>query len=425
MTEHYNLLDTPWLPVRLANGEVREMGLLEVFREAGCISALAETEPPSVIAQYRLLLAITHRALLLEYGAWKDSGRLRWFREGLPIDVVERYLERWRERFWLFHPQYPFMQVAALASAAETCDKQKPWAQISLASANGNTPVVFDHSYDLAPSAVSADRALCALLGFLQFTPGGLVKTVRDSDKAGALANTAAVVPLADSLAKTLCLALHPASGEAAFDLPAWEREALTIPQLAADPILASGPNDRYTRQSRAVLLLPEEEGCVRWIRFAAGQALADDVQAPDPMASYRPGANNSMVRLSFGEGRVFWRDRPAELAAGQRGGWLETGCRSRLGFQPAQHRRRCAVLDAAGRRIGQRPGQTVALALRDRCPACGPARLGGLCQRTAPLYPGIGRPVRRTAQDRRGNARRGVARSCQQGHLGEGSYVV
>lgn len=115
------------------------MGLLEVFREAGCISALAETEPPSVIAQYRLLLAITHRALLLEYGAWKDSGRLRWFREGLPIDVVERYLERWRERFWLFHPQYPFMQVAALASAAETCDKQKPWAQISLASANGNT----------------------------------------------------------------------------------------------------------------------------------------------------------------------------------------------------------------------------------------------------------------------------------------------
>lgn len=119
---------------------------------------------------------------------------------------------------------------------------------------------------------------------------------------------------LADSLAKTLCLALHPASGEAAFDLPAWEREALTIPQLAADPILASGPNDRYTRQSRAVLLLPEEEGCVRWIRFAAGQALADDVQAPDPMASYRPGANNSMVRLSFGEGRVFWRDLPSLL---------------------------------------------------------------------------------------------------------------
>ncbi|MDF5939974.1 type I-E CRISPR-associated protein Cse1/CasA [Pseudomonas aeruginosa] len=39
------------------------MGLLEVFREAERISALAETEPPSLIAQYRLLLAITHRAL--------------------------------------------------------------------------------------------------------------------------------------------------------------------------------------------------------------------------------------------------------------------------------------------------------------------------------------------------------------------------
>lgn len=314
MTEHYNLLDTPWLPVRLASGEVRQMGLLEVFRDAGRISALAETEPPSLIAQYRLLLAITHRALLLERGVWKESARLRWFREGLPCEAMERYLKRWRERFWLFHPQHPFLQVAALASAAETRDKQKPWTQISLASASGNTPVVFDHSCDLAPAAVDAGQALRALLGFLQFTPGGLVKAVRDSDKAGALANTAAVMPLADNLGKTLCLALHPASGSAAEDLPAWERDAPGILQLAAEPTLASGPNDRYTRQSRAVLLLPEEEGSVRWIRFAAGQALADDVQAPDPMASYRPGANNSMVRLSFGEGRAFWRDLPSLL---------------------------------------------------------------------------------------------------------------
>lgn len=313
MSESFNLLDEPWLAVRMHDGQVRELGLLALFELAGEISALAETSPPSLIAQYRLLLAITHRAISQAQGRWTDAERLRWYQDGLPLSAIRDYLQRWRERFWLFHPQYPFMQVAALADAEETRDKLKPWTQISLASANGNAPVVFDHSCDLAPRSINAADALRTLLGFLQFTPGGLVKTLRDSDKAGALANTAAVLPMGDSLAQSLCLALHPPTQTGHEDLPAWERSALNITQLRGDPELASGPNDRYTRQSRAVLLLADDEQRVQWIRFAAGLALGDDVQAPDPMASYRAGSN-SLVRLSFSEGRALWRDLPALL---------------------------------------------------------------------------------------------------------------
>lgn len=307
------LLDEPWLAVRMGDGQVRELGLLEIFEHAGEISALAETSPPSLIAQYRLLLAIAHRAITEAQGRWTDAERMRWYREGLPLAVIRDYLERWRERFWLFHPQHPFLQVAALADAEETRDKLKPWTQISLDSANGNTPVVFDHSCDLAPRSISAAHAARTLLGFLQFTPGGLVKTVRDSDKAGPLSNTAAVMPLGDSLAQSLCLALHPPTQTEHEDLPAWEREVPTIAQLRGDPELATGPNDRYTRQTRAVLLLADNGHRVQWIRFAAGLALADDLQAPDPMASYRAGSN-SLVRLSFTEGRALWRDLPALL---------------------------------------------------------------------------------------------------------------
>jgi CRISPR system Cascade subunit CasA len=43
-------------------------------------------------------------------------------------------------------------------------------------------------------------------------------------------------------------------------------------------------------------------------IRFAEGLALAEDENARDPMTSYRAGTN-SMVRLSFSEGRAVWRD--------------------------------------------------------------------------------------------------------------------
>lgn len=107
MDEAFNLLDEPWLAVRMHDGQVRELGLLALFEQAGEISALAETSPPSLIAQYRLLLAITHRAISQAQGRWTDAERLRWYQDGLPLSAIRDYLQRWRERFWLFHPQYP------------------------------------------------------------------------------------------------------------------------------------------------------------------------------------------------------------------------------------------------------------------------------------------------------------------------------
>lgn len=321
MRSDFNLLDEPWLPVRLADGRVESVGLLRLFRLGGDVVALAETAPPSLIAEYRLLLAIVHRALVRSQGTWTDAQRAGWYRQGLPVDEVCAYLEAWRHRFWLFDDEHPFLQVAALAAAEETKDKRKPWTQVSLASANGNTPVVFDHALDDAPDAIEPAAALAHLLGFLQFTPGGLVKTLRDADKAGALVNTAAVLPVGNTLAQTLCLALHaaPVPGQPEPDLPAWERAPLTLGQLRGDPVLATGPNDRYTRQSRAVLLEREADQQVRWVRFAAGLALGEDPNAPDPMACFRAGTNG-LVRVTFSEGRALWRDLPALVPAPQDG---------------------------------------------------------------------------------------------------------
>lgn len=305
------------MPVRMRDGSTRNMGLLEVFERSGEISALAETEPPSLVAQYRLLLAITHRALTRGLGRWTDSDRAEWYRKGLPVKVIHEYLEHWRERFWLFHPEHPFMQVAALAHADETKDKKKPWTQISLASATGNTPVLFDHSMDDSPVGVSPDKALRCLLGYLQFVPGGLVKVLRGADKSGPLCNSAAVMPTGESLAQSIMLCLHPSPvSDMNHDIPAWERNQFSIAGLLADPMPATGPNDRYTRQSRAVLLIREEDGDVKWIYFAAGYALDDDENAPDPMVCFR-ASKDRMTKLTFNEGRAFWRDLPALVPSG------------------------------------------------------------------------------------------------------------
>ena len=309
-----NLLDTPWLPVRMLDGQVTELSLLELFADASRIEGLAETSPPNLVAMYRLLLAITHRALTRSLGSWTDSDRARWYREGLPTDALIAYLNHWRDRFWLFHPEHPFMQVAALANAEET-RKLKPWTQIALDSANGNAPVVFDHAVDTKPNEVRATDGLRNMLGFLQFTPGGLVQVFRSADKAGPLANTAAVIPVGSRLTETLALGLHPA-GSKADDLPPWERDATTSAELCADPTLAHGTCDRYTRLSRAVLFeqhTSTESGSIGRIRFGAGLALAEDPNAPDPMASYRAGSNG-LVRMTFYEGRALWRDLGALL---------------------------------------------------------------------------------------------------------------
>ncbi len=306
-TMRLNLLDEQWIPVQRVDGRLELVGLVDMFLRASEFTAIADPAPPNVIAIHRLLLAITHRALASGLGAWRDVDRRRWMVEGLPVDLVLVYLERWRDRFWLVHPTHPFMQVAALADAPETRERTKPWTQVSLDRASGNTPVVFDHSVD-AECAPRDPRALLRdLLGFLQFTPGGLVKVLKDSDKAGPLANTAAILPTGPSIAATLVQSMHPHVAGADRDLPAWEQAPVTIAKLRAEAQPCTGPCDRYSRLTRAVLFDVEPVG-VSQVWFAAGLSILEDAAAPDPMASLRAG-HNGMVRIGFGQGRAFWRD--------------------------------------------------------------------------------------------------------------------
>lgn len=306
----FNLLDEPWIPVQTHTGEVYEVSLVDVLLNARDYTALAETSPPNLIALYRLLLAVLHRALTTQHGPWKDADCARWFHEGLPELPIRNYLEHWRERFWLFHPAYPFMQVAALAEEEKTREKLKPWTQLALEMSGGDTPLVFDRSLDSNPEPVRYAHALRSMLGYLQFTPGGLVKTFKTSDFAGPLASTAAVIPVGRSVCETLLLSLHPWSRNSTSDLPAWEANPLSLKNILLAPTLPSGHNDRYTRLTRSILMVPDQHpGVVRFIRYSEGCALQDDTL--DPMVSCRV-VDGEAKRISFTEGRSIWRDLPS-----------------------------------------------------------------------------------------------------------------
>jgi CRISPR system Cascade subunit CasA len=49
----------------------------------------------------------------------------------------------------------------------------------------------------------------------------------------------------------------------------------------------------------------------IKQIHFAAGFAIANDVNSPDPMVSYKV-RKNALFSLSFKEGRACWRDLPS-----------------------------------------------------------------------------------------------------------------
>lgn len=312
-----NLLDSPWVPVYRKNGKTERVSLKTLFREADEILGIAEPTPPNCIALYRLLLAILHRALTTQHGRWGTKERVHWYNNGLPLNKIEAYLESWRDRFWLVHPTQPFMQVAVLFEHYKKTGKGlKPLAQIKLSSSSGNNAVLFDHSFEGKSLAENWEQALCDLLGYLQFVPGGLVRIIRGSDKAGPLTNSAAFLLQSEKLSKTLLLNLHPWSDHE--DLPSWEKPPVTINNIKSEPTLATGPNDRYTRLTRSVIFLATDDEQVDQLLFAEGVALEEDEQQPDPMHTRRVTKDGKLIRIRFEEGRAIWRELPVLAPYGE-----------------------------------------------------------------------------------------------------------
>ena len=125
----FNLLDEKWIRVRRPDCVVEEVSLKEVFHNAHRYEELAGETAAQDVAILRLLLAVLHCVFSREdehgnseplvdmeeedqeeevFRRWQALWALRNF----PGDIINRYLEDWRERFWLFHEERPFWQVA-------------------------------------------------------------------------------------------------------------------------------------------------------------------------------------------------------------------------------------------------------------------------------------------------------------------------
>lgn len=328
----FDLIDDGWIPCVLPAGSgvrTEELGIRAVLARAHEIVEIAGDTPPETVALHRLLLALLHRVLRGPANA-REWERL-WQAGRFDMEPIDRYLEKWRERFDLFHPERPFYQVAELPA-----DRGGSIARMMGQADNGQT--LFDHTVSASPPAISPARAARLVLAYQSFDTGGRIASNSggDSALAGTLLQPALTMLRGRTVFETLLLNLQryepgwnqqPWRFDADQDRPGWEREP-----VRADVRPLAGYIDLLTWQARRVRLLPELGGDGRVVvRRAVGMKgwameAGEGRQGREPMVAYRKRAKakpgeEPWIAVMFQEGRALWRDSLALLqsAAGER----------------------------------------------------------------------------------------------------------
>jgi CRISPR system Cascade subunit CasA len=273
------------------------VGLREVLARAGEISVVEDTSPLVVAAVYRFLLAVLYRAL--EGPTDIDQAR-RIFTAGLPDAPISAYLDRWRDRFWLFDASYPFGQNPHVRDG-----NVEPWTKLTAEYNGSSRKVLFDHTDSRSPGRRSAAECARWLLSTMTFSVGGGRGYYLAPEPNGLFC-----IPIGRSLGKTLGLNLVQYSNREAAraDSALWEREPPALP-LTEQKRTPSGLADLYTWPARMVLLEGSAREGIERMRFAPGLGCERSPGSLDPMQAYAEVKGKGRLPVRLRDGRDAWRD--------------------------------------------------------------------------------------------------------------------
>lgn len=292
----FNLIDEEWIPVRFLDGTCQELGIQDILLRSREIEAIEDPSPLVVAALHRFLLAVLYRAL---QGPTDIVQARALFREGLPDDKIVDYLERWRDRFWLFDEEYPFGQNPNVPQ-----NRIEPWTKLTAEHNASSNKVLFDHTNTKNPGQRTAPECARWLISTMSFSiSGGRGYYPSPSP------NAMICIALGKTLHQTISYNLvHYPNKEVMFgDAALWEREPKKLP-LRKPKQIASGYADLYTWQSRMVLLEDRPSGLVSFVRFVAGQGFENPSGTPDPMQPYIVKKKGKFP-VPFNPNRETWQD--------------------------------------------------------------------------------------------------------------------
>ena len=114
----FNLLDEPWIPVINNDNQSEKVSITDAVLNSNNYKSLDCELPSENFAVLRLLIAFLYSSLDLTKDNWED-----YWNDGFPEDQIRAYASKWHDRFWLIHPEHPFMQAADLRDAVKKLDE--------------------------------------------------------------------------------------------------------------------------------------------------------------------------------------------------------------------------------------------------------------------------------------------------------------
>lgn len=299
----FNLLTEPWISVITdERGKTEEVSLIDVFKNADKYISLAGDMKAQDFAVMRVLLAVLHTVFsrfdatgnpydYLELNErfmqkaevdeddeedYLDDLTDTWIKiwqAGKFPDIIETYLEKWKDRFYLYDDEYPFFQVTAKDFEGEKYSSKGSPVQGKninrLISESGNKISLFSPKKDIKDNknVLSDSEAVRWILTFQQYT--GLsdkARFTKDKYKAskGWLFDLGGVYLEGNNLFEALwlnCILVHPKEEyRLTVERPCWEHSPEeNIATYFEKPVI-DNISELYTNWSRAVYIEPKEK---------------------------------------------------------------------------------------------------------------------------------------------------------------------
>ena len=268
MTDEYNLLTQPWLPIRHRHsGALEAVGIAEALLRSHELADLVvdvPTQVPALLRQVLLPVMVDALGPPTTREGWSKRFAAGRFTDE-ERDRLSEYFDQYRDRFALFHDTRPFAQVAGLRTPK---GETKGTAVLVATAASGNNVPLFTSRTDGDPFPLTPGEAARWLL-HTQCWDTAAIKSGAEGDPkvkagkttgnpTGPLGQLGVVVPVGRSLYETLLLntPVHP---EDMWGVPQWKRDPPFGPEW--DTYAPQGLLELWTWQSRRVRLSPEQTG--------------------------------------------------------------------------------------------------------------------------------------------------------------------
>lgn len=279
----FNLLDEPWIYVSFVDGKRQMLSLQDCFSRSPEIRRLSFGQDPVSFSVLRIMVAIMQRALYVASaanGGWDASAWQHAYENPKEtLGLIRQYLDVWKDRFFLFDPDYPFFQHPKL----EKIDGSHFGVRKFLSDVPDNLPLL-TMRIGTALEKISYPEAVAQLIHLQAYATSKNLPVAKGDEERG---NKNNLVPpigtgwvgaqggvyvegetlFATLMLNTLAIGIPGEESEEAQatgiiatnpgdDLPVWEQEREKQPVGQRDDSYPHGLADMLTWQSRRVRLI-------------------------------------------------------------------------------------------------------------------------------------------------------------------------